>query len=426
MKSSFNGLVADVPIPKMIKIRQVFPRPKIEDMPHVLLQELNRAEIAGAIRPGMRIAVTAGSRGISQIAPLLRELCTFLKQKGAEPFIFPAMGSHGGATAEGQREVLESLGITKEYCGAPIISSMETLQIGFTENGRPVYIDRAASEADATVVVNRVKLHTDLKKKYQSGLMKMMVIGMGKQYGAELCHSSGMEMMEEFVPLYGNAILKNGNVIFGIGLVENAYDELCEIRAIPNADIPTVELEMLAQAKALFGRIYLDRDIDLLIVDKIGKNISGCGMDPNITGRWPTTPGEGGINAARTLVLDLNEETHGAFVGLGLADMTTRRCVNKCIPEATYPNALTSCVFKSSKIPLTMENDKEAIQACLKFCGTPTIDVNHPRVVRIGSTAELEEIWISEALLDEAMACPNVEVLSDPVELVFNKEDNLW
>jgi hypothetical protein len=422
-KELVHDLLKDYPVPPLIKIRQNFPRPVITDIEGAVRRQILKERIVSTIKPGMHIAITAGSRGVANIHIVIREICRICKERQALPFIVPAMGSHGGATAEGQRALIEGYGITEEFCSAPIRSSMETKYIGDTEEGNPVYIDKNAAEADGIIVVGRVKPHTDFRGPYESGIMKMMTIGLGKQYGAEQFHKKGAKYMAHNIPLYGNAIRTHTNVLFALALVENAYDETCIIQSMANEEIPQAEPPLLEKAKSLMGRILFD-STDVLIIDRIGKDISGTGMDPNVTGTFITPYASGGIQAMKRVVLDLTDKTHGALLGLGMADATTQRCFDRCNLYATYVNALTNTIFDGARIPLIFQSDKDAIQACLKYCGDN--DKDNPRVVRIQDTLHLEEIWISEALLDEARENPMIEVLEEVKELPFDKDGNLW
>ena len=412
-----NQLISDTKIPRMIKIRQKFSEQAVDDIQNEVRRQLGCREICEKIRPGMEIAITAGSRGIANIAVIIREVCSIVKETGATPFIVPAMGSHGGATAEGQRRLIEGYGITEEFCGAEIRSSMEVKHIGNTADGRPVSIDRNAAEADGIIVIGRIKAHTDFRGRYESGLMKMMVIGLGKQKGAESFHAAGTKHYAEQLPLYGTTILNNAPVLFGLGIIENAYDQTAKLVALLPQEIIDKEPELLVEAKALMGRLLFD-NCDLLIVDRIGKDISGEGMDANVTGRFATKYASGGIEAETLAVLSLTKESHGAFVGLGMADVTTRRVLNEADFDASYANTLTSTILLPSRLPLVMDSDRQAIQACLKYCGG--IDHDNPRVIRIIDTMHLGEILISEAMLAEALKNPNIEVLSEPFEMPFD------
>ena len=418
-----HQLVQGTYIPKMVKVRQIFDRPRIADIPSALREQLMRDPILRTIQPGMRIAVTAGSRGVANIAVILRELCAVVREQGAHPFLVPAMGSHGGATAEGQRAIIESYGITEEFCQAPILSSMEVVHLGDTEAGRPVYLDKNAAQADGIIPVGRIKPHTDFRGPCESGVIKMLVIGLGKQRGAEAFHTIGAKHMAENLLQYGRVILRKAPVLFGIGLLENAYDETYRIEVLEKDAIEDQEPRLLEDAKAHMGKILFD-PIDLLIVDKIGKNISGEGMDPNVTGRFATPYASGGIHAEKCVVLDLTDESHGSIVGLGMADATTSRVMRKADFAASYANSMTSTLFLPSKIPLVFDSDKVAIQACLKYCGEH--DPQAPRIVRLQDTLHLGEILVSQALAEEAAQNERIEILSQPHDLIFDEKGNLW
>ena len=305
-------LVSDQKLPKMFRIRQKFPRERIlpEDIPGVIEKLLAEEKFISQVKPGMRIAITAGSRGVANVALITKCIADFVKKAGADPFVVPAMGSHGGATAEGQREILASYGIVEEYIGCPILSSMEVKKIGVNEEGMDVYIDRYAAEADGIIVSCRIKPHTAFRGPYESGIMKMMTIGLGKQHGAEVCHAAGFKHMAKYVPMFGKAILENAPVLFAVASIENAYDETAKLVAVHADEVVEKEPPLLKEAFDKMPRILVD-ECDVLVVDQIGKNFSGDGMDPNITGTFCTPYATGGIKSQRVCVLDLSPETHG-------------------------------------------------------------------------------------------------------------------
>lgn len=416
-----NAIIRNEPLPSMARVRQNFCADKVEDPAKETQRQLDRDEIRASVRPGMSIALTAGSRNAANMTVILRETARFLKELGAHPFIVPAMGSHGGSTAEGQEEVLRSLGITEETVGAPIRSSMEVVQIASLEDGRPVYIDKYAAEADGIVVINRIKAHTAIVSNYESGILKMIAIGLGKQYGASVVHNDGMARSGVNVELFGKAILANSRVIFAVATIENAYHETHSIVSMTRDEILTREPECLKLAKSLMSRIYFEH-LDLLIIDEIGKNISGPGMDPNVS----FTFFEGnprnleGRRARRIVVLDLTPESHGSALGVGMADFTTLKLVKKFDRNATYSNILTNKTVEHSKIPPYFDTAELAVKA-----GLHTIfgaDSENLRVVRIKNTLTLREIEISEALLQEAEENPDVEILSQPVPMAFDSQ----
>lgn len=418
-------LVKDTCVPKMFRVKQVFPRPKIEkeEIPGLIKNLLSQEKFASRVKPGMRIAITAGSRGVANVALTTRCIADFVKSRGALPFVVPAMGSHGGATAEGQKALLAGYGVTEEYVGCPVLSSMEVKKIGVNEEGGDVYIDKNAAEADGIILGCRIKPHTAFRGPYESGMMKMMAIGLGKQYGAEVCHEAGFKNMAKNVPLFGKCIIQNAPVLFAVPTIENAFDETCRILAVAAEDIEEQEPGLLKEAFSYMPRILVD-SCDVLIVDQIGKNFSGDGMDPNITGTFCTPYASGGIDSQRVAVLDLSPETHGNGLGIGLASATTKRVYDQLDLAAMYPNAITCTVLTGVRIPLVMESDKETIQVCIKSCNE--IDKKNPRVVRIPNSLHLEHIMLSEAYLDEIRGNPNLMIESEPEYLPFDENGNLW
>ncbi len=420
-----SRLIKDTKIPKMIKIRQKFSYQRIEreNIEDCISMGINKKQLSKKIKPGMRICITAGSRGISNIDVILGTAVKYCKERGAKPFIVPAMGSHGGATAEGQREVLSSLNITEQTMGCPILATMDTVLIGHTEDGKEVYIDKYAAEADGIIVINRVKAHTAFRGPYESGIMKMMTIGLGKQHGAEVCHSAGINRMAQYIPAFGKTILKNAPVMFAVAITENAFDETYKISVLTPDEVISEEPYLLKEAISLMPRIYFD-SCDVLIVDEIGKNISGDGMDPNITGTFPTPDVKGGIQAQRRGILSLTEETHGNGNGVGTADVISKRLYNALDLSKTYPNVLTSTLLNLAKVPIIVENDEEVFKLCIRSCCG--VDKNKIRVVRIKNTLNLEYIYISEAMVEEAKKNPNIEIVGEAEELKFNERGNLW
>lgn len=420
--SILRNLLDDIPIPKMVRIRQKFDATKLDDYEGALREELKKPGAIDAIKPGQRVAIAVGSRGVAHIADFTRITVEAIKAAGAHPFIVPSMGSHGGATAEGQRDVLRHLGVTEEAMGAPILSSMEVVQIDRMPNGLPVYVDKYASEADAIVVINRVKPHTAFRGRIESGIMKMIAIGLGKQKGAEACHQLGFKYMAENVPAMANIMLKKLPIVFGVALVENAYDETCRVEVLPASDIERREEELLVEAKARLPKLLFDQ-IDVLVIDYIGKNISGDGMDPNVTGRYPTPYAHGGPDVSKMVVLDLTPESKGNANGVGTADFTTQRLVDKTDWPGTYANGLTSTVCAPTKQATTLENDLYAIKAAIKTCNI--LDYTKCRLVRIRDTLHLGEIEVSVNLLEEARRHPDIEILTEPYDWQFDDEGYL-
>lgn len=418
-------LVKDVTVPRMFRVRQIFPRNKIEpqEIPDIIKKLLSEEKFSSQIKPGMKIAITAGSRGIANNALTTKCIADFIKSKGAQPFVVPAMGSHGGSTAAGQREILKGYGITEEYLQCPILSSMEVKKIGVNEEGTDVYIDKYAAESDGIVIGCRIKPHTAFRGSYESGIMKMMAIGLGKQYGAQVCHEAGFKHMAKNVPLFGKAIIRHAPVLFAVPTIENAYDETCKIVAVNADEIEEMEPALLKEAASYMARILVD-SCDVLIVDEIGKNYSGDGMDPNITGTFCSPYASGGIAAQRVAVLDLSKETHGNGIGLGFSSATTKRVFDKLDLASMYPNAITCTVLGGVRIPIIMESDKEAIQVCIKSCNE--IDKTRPRVVRIPNSLHLEHIMLSEDYLEEIKGMETIEIESEPMDLPFDEDGMLW
>lgn len=418
-----NDIISSMPIPKMVAVRQIFDSRKIKDTAKEVKVAFERATFEKSQLSGMRIAVTAGSRGIKNISEITKMVVELLKSYGARPFIFPAMGSHGGATAQGQTEILNALGISEATMGCPVISSMAVKKIGETHDRRPVQIDAAAAGADGIVLINRVKPHTSFSGKYESGLMKMLAIGIAKQAGAEVCHQAGYQYMSANVEKYGKAILKYSNVLFGVAILENAYDETCSIEVVNSQDIPVVEVKLLIEAKKLMPQILFS-DIDVLVVDRMGKNISGLGIDPNVTGCFASEFASGPPRPDKLVVLDLTEETHGNATGIGVADITTRQLISKVDWEMTYPNAITATLTNAVKQPMTMDNHLHAIQAAIKT--TRGFDKENIRMVRIPNTLHIDNILISESMISDAYSIDRVEVLSQSVSMDFNADGNLF
>jgi hypothetical protein len=410
--------------PKIVKMRRKFPRPLVEDIEATLREQLEREEISSTIKPGMSVALTAGSRGIAEIDTILRVLVTILKEMDAEPFIVPAMGSHGGATAEGQVEILESLGITEESCGAPIRSSMEIVEIGDTDRGVPVYMDKIASEADGVVLVNRIKAHTDFRSSIESGLVKIASIGLGKHEQALALHGYGVEGIRDFMVEVGEKVLESGHILFGVGTVENAYDEPAIIEAISPEQIVEREAELLAEYMKLMPDLPVS-EIDVLYVDALGKNYSGTGMDTNVIGRFrilgidePERP-----DVKYLIVGDISKESHGNALGIGLADLTTQRLADQVDRAAMNANVITSTFVERAKVPMTLENDQEAIDTAVRCnWGVPPSET---RFVRISNTLHLEYLYVSENLVEEVLQSGEAEVVGDPEDLVFDGDGYL-
>ncbi|MGG4471349.1 lactate racemase domain-containing protein [Paenibacillus alvei] len=416
-------LLKDIPVPKMAKVKVSFDDSKIDDLGSVLMKKLQSEQIVKNIKLGMEIAVAVGSRGLDRITELTAVTVKFLKGLGAKPFIVPSMGSHGGATAEGQRAVLEHLGISKESVGAEIRSSMEVEQVGKLANSLPVYVDKYALQADGIVVINRIKPHTAFRGPVESGIMKMISIGLGKQKGAEACHQMGFKYMAENVPAMAKVIMKKTPFLFGVATVENAFDKIATVEVLTPEEVIETEPALQIKAKSLLPKLFFDQ-LDVLVIDEIGKNISGDGMDPNITGRYPTPYASGGPDVNKMVVLDVTPQSEGNANGVGTADFTTQRLLNKMDREGTYANGLTSTVVAPTKIATTLPNDKMALQAAVKTCNI--LNFHDVKLVRIKNTLVLSEIEVSESLLEYVNNHPNMEQITGLYEVPFNEQGNLF
>jgi hypothetical protein len=412
-----------IELPRMVEVHQKIPSPRLEDFVSAIREELKNAGLSAKVQPGAKIAITAGSRGIAHLPEIMATVVEEVKKVGGEPFLITAMGSHGGATPEGQIAVLRSLGVTPERVGAPIRATMEVDVIGRLDNGNPVYVDRNALAADGIIVVGRVKPHTDFKDTIESGLMKMMVIGLGKQRGAEMIHRFKSEGFHRLLPQAARLIMKQAPIILGLAIVENAWHQIAVIKAVTPENMESEEMNLLATAKGLLGRIPF-KEIDVLIVEEIGKEISGTGMDTNVTGKF-WLPGEHDPLAPdikRIVVLDLTEATHGNAIGIGLADITTQKAVSKIDYQAMFVNVLTSGNAITGKTPVFLPNDRDAIMMALHVCRA--ITPHNAKMVRIKNTQDLERMWISESLYQTVKANPELqktlEIQGEPREMQFD------
>jgi hypothetical protein len=410
----------------MVRLRQHFDRPHVEDIPATVRSQLESLDLGKTIRPGQSVALTAGSRGIANIPLVLRSVAQFLRDLGARPYVVPAMGSHGGGTAEGQRKVLESYGISETYLGMPIRASMEVVPVGATPEGFPVVLDRHASEADHIGVVARVKPHTSYHGPIESGLLKMMMIGLGKHVGAINYHRILLDYpYDQVVRSVGRTLLSKAPIAFGLGLVENAYDETARIEAVRPAEFERREEELLALAKKWLARLPFQEG-DLLVVDEIGKEISGSGMDTNVVGRkraFRSAPPEGQPQMRFIFVRGLSERTHGNATGIGLADFTTTRLVQGMNYKATVINVMTAGYPDGANVPVHFETDREVIESALKIIGMRP--PHEARVMRIRNTLCLEELEVSEACLGEPRGPTPFSVVGAPHELSYDAAGNL-
>ncbi len=407
------------PIPEVALVRRRFSSYRLEDVEGELRRQLRQAGLSERVHAGQRIAVTVGSRGVDNIALVIGIIVHELKRLGADPFLVPAMGSHGGATAEGQRELIAEYGITEETMGVPILSSMETVVLGKTPHGATVHMDKNAFEADGVIVVNRVKNHTSFRAPIESGLCKMMAIGLGKQRGAESVHDHGLAAN---IPETAGIMLGTGKIVLGVATVEDSYHHTCKVVATPPEKIHDTDRELLRLSSQLLPRVPFD-ELDVLVVDWMGKNISGAGMDNNVVGMWrgtddpPCPP-----MYRRVVVLNVTPESHGNCVGIGAADFTTRKLMDQFDAKKSYWNALTANVPQAARIPLVLENDVEAVEVALRSARPQGGDF---RMVRVRNTLELEEMWVTAPLLEELLADPEYELLHGLAPMPRDDRGNL-
>ncbi|WP_338470773.1 lactate racemase domain-containing protein [Niallia sp. XMNu-256] len=407
--------------PKVAKIRQKFQADSLKDIPATITEQFLAVNADEKIKPGMEVAITAGSRGIANIPLIVKSVADEIRKRGATPFIFPAMGSHGGATAEGQKEMLESLGITEEYTGCEIRSSMEVVEVGKTSDGVPVYVDEIAFNADGIIVMGRIKPHTDFKNKIESGILKMASIGMGKHKQALALHTYGVKGISEMMPEVGKVAISNSKTLFGIGIVENAHEETAIIEAVEPDQIEERESELLKQAFNLMPSLPVD-EMDILVVDEIGKNYSGTGMDTNIIGRIrvlgveePEKP-----RVKYLIASNLSDVSHGNALGIGLSDLTTKRLFEKIDKKVMNENVVTSTFLDRAKIPIVLDNDQEALKAALR--ATWGVKSEEARIVRIPNTLHIGELYVSEVIFNELKDKENIEVLEDLQEMKFDED----
>jgi hypothetical protein len=416
------------PLPRLLRIRQNFPQPAPLDLRATLAAEFPK--LRSRLQPGARIAVGVGSRGITHLAEIVTAVLAEIRSAGAEPFIIPAMGSHGGATPEGQREVLASYGVTEESMGVPIRASLDVREVGRSADGVPVFCSTEALAADGIVLVNRIKPHTDFFGTLGSGLLKMCVIGLGKRTGATAMHLAATQFgYERVIRDMARILLQNAPVLGGIAILENQFHDTARLLAVPREEMETAEDALLVEARALMPLLPFD-ELDLLIVDRIGKNISGAGMDPNVINRsihgYDSLPLRGDRPAPfirRIFVRGLTPETHGNAIGIGMADATTARLVREMDPRATSINSLTALTPQSAKLPIAFDTDREAIERML--ASLPLPDPRAAKIARIADTLSLAELEISEPLWEEVRGRPAFTTLGELSEVSFDETGNL-
>jgi len=409
----------------LLEVEQHFNAPRIDDVPAAVRAALRGSRPMQRIRPGMRVAVGAGSRGVTNLPAIVRTVVEEVHAIGADPFVFPAMGSHGGATAPGQIEMLASLGVTQESVGAEILATMEVKEIGRLPDGPPLYQDANAAAADATLLVNRIKPHTDFHGNLESGLAKMAVIGMGKDTGAQLVHVYGARGFIRFLAPAARIYKANTNLIGGLALLENAFGETAEVHALDVTEVgAAIETALLEKARALMPRLPFDA-IDILVIKEIGKNFSGTGMDTNVVGRImiPRMAEDHRPDVAVIAVLDIAEESHGNAAGIGLANVTTLRAVNRIDWTATYTNSVTSGIFGMQRVnvPITMADDRRALEVALRCCGEPAPQATW---VWINNTSKLRQLWVSPNLRQAVAGSAHLRLVRE-VALQFDEQGKL-
>ena len=415
-----------IEFPEIFRVRQSFPLIQVEDVANEVEQELSKLNLGEKIQPGQTVAITAGSRGIANIAVIIRGIAQHLLAIGAKPYIVPAMGSHGGGVAENQRKIIEGYGISEEYCGCPIKASMETIIVCQAEEGFPVHFDKHASEADHVVVCGRVKPHTNFVGDIESGLMKMMLIGLGKHAGAKIYHRAIKDhSFGKIVRSVAREVLSRCGVVAGLGIVENGYDETAKIKAVAANEFEDREKELLVLAKEWMPRLPFDK-VDTLLIDEIGKNISGSGLDTNVVGRKYVdhAPAEHEYPKVKQIIVrGLTEETHGNASGLGLAEFCRTRVVDTMDMNQTRINCLTGGHATGAMIPLYYDTDRELLEVALPQLGL--IEPPDARLMWIRNTLDVAEVECSKAYFDEAQSRDDLEILGDPRPLPFDEAGNL-
>ena len=410
---------------KMRKVKQIFCQDSIPDIPEYIHQAFKSSDLPNRIKPGDKIGITVGSRGITNIKSIAQQIINELMALKTRPFILAAMGSHGGATSQGQKEILSSYDITEKEMGIPILSSMETTQIGTIKNQIPVYFSTEAMALDGIIALNRVKLHTDFKSDVmESGMSKILVIGLGKRDGAESIHSLGVYGLKNIIPQAAKLIIEKAPIIQGIGIVENGFDETMEIKFSSPEYIITTDNQLLKKCKEVFPSLPCE-NIDVCLVQEMGKNISGTGLDTNVIGRLDIhgekEVGKPKIN--KLVVFDITEQSHGNALGVGLSDVTTRKLVNKINFLTTYANTITSTFLNRAKIPITAETEREAVEIALKTCWQPNL--NKARLLIMKNTLDLEYLYVSESIWNDIKNNKNIKSCGSWEQLSFTNDGEM-
>ena len=410
---------------KIRKIKQVFCQDRIDNIPEYINKSFSNSDLSDRINPGDRIGITVGSRGIANICPIVKQVIVELKKIKAEPFILAAMGSHGGATSPGQKDILASYNVTEKEMGVPILSSMKTVEIGSIDNEIPVYFSKEALQLNGIIALNRVKFHTDFKSNLvESGISKILVVGLGKRDGAESIHSLGVYGLKNIIPKAAELIIEKTPVIQGIGILENGYDQTMDIVFCTPEDILDTDKKLLNKCKQVFPSLPCDK-IDVAIVQEMGKNISGTGMDTNIIGRLGINGEEDSAkpDISKLVVLDITDPSHGNALGVGLSDVTTTNLVNKINLRDTYANTITSTFLNRAKIPIYVDTEKEAIEIAVKTCWQ--INQQKLRLLIMKNTLELEYLYVSETIWEEIKNDTNIAAMGNWETLAFDNNGTM-
>jgi len=410
---------------KIRKIKQVFCQDRIDNIPEYINKSFSNSDLSDRINPGDRIGITVGSRGIANICPIVKQVIVELKKIKAEPFILAAMGSHGGATSPGQKDILASYNVTEKEMGVPILSSMKTVEIGSIDNEIPVYFSKEALQLNGIIALNRVKFHTDFKSNLvESGISKILVVGLGKRDGAESIHSLGVYGLKNIIPKAAELIIEKTPVIQGIGILENGYDQTMDIVFCTPEDILDTDKKLLNKCKQVFPSLPCDK-IDVAIVQEMGKNISGTGMDTNIIGRLGINGEEDSAkpDISKLVVLDITDPSHGNALGVGLSDVTTTKLVNKINLRDTYANTITSTFLNRAKIPIYVDTEKEAIEIAVKTCWQ--INQQKLRLLIMKNTLELEYLYVSETIWEEIKNDTNIAAMGNWETLAFDNNGTM-
>ncbi len=411
-------------IPLVAPLRQTAPQPTVSDVAGEVRRQWQASRLAERVKRGDRVLVGVGSRGIANVATMVRATLDVLRDLGTRPAVVAAMGSHGGANPAGQRELLASYGVSEEALRVPVLTDMDTVRLGTNSWGEPVFWDKNAAEADAVVTISRVKLHTDFRNCYESGIVKMLVIGLGKREGASQHHRWGVRGLREMMPETVKVILEKTPFVAGLAVLENAREETARLQVVDREDLLAIEPGLLEEAKSIMGRLPFEQ-LDLLIIGEIGKNYSGAGIDPNVVGRllMEGQPEPESPRITRICCLDLSPESHGNGTGVGIADLTTERLLAGIDPVPFRMNNLTACFLWRSKLPLAFPADRDCLEAGLQTCWQPNAD--RVRMALIPNTLELEQLWVSQPLLEEAKGRPHLEILGGLQALPFDASGNL-